>query len=216
MKRALTVLLTILLLPLTAVGSVALVALMLAMLAVCSIPLILGGTLMAAGELSKKFTDWRYPDMNKTLDPGNGPLITSISTTLILFPFLILPVTAGSVVAAAFISILLVPSMTILGAYKVSEKIINGAEKAINSLADRLNSDQGKARINHSYSILSQDPGLESVVIEKISFEPEITHFNPLFHRKTHVPVHEDTKEDDDTMSQVKEFPSPFASSTDK
>lgn len=170
---------------------------------------------MASGELSKKFTDWRYPYMNKTLDPGNGPLITSISTTLILFPFLIVPVAAGSVVAAAFISILLVPSMAILGAYDGSEKIINGAEQAINSLAHRLNSDKGKARINHSYSILSQDPGRESVVIEKRAFEPEITHFNPLFHRKAHVTVDKDTKHDD-TMSRDHDFPSSFASSTDK
>ncbi|MCW8409857.1 hypothetical protein OQJ13_12835 [Legionella sp. PATHC035] len=99
--------------------------------------------------------------------------------------------------------------------YDGSEKIINGAEQAINSLAHRLNSDKGKARINHSYNILSQDPDHKSVVIEKRAFEPEIIHFNPLFHRKAHVTVDKDTKHDD-TMSQDHDFPSSFASSTDK
>ncbi|VEB35645.1 hypothetical protein [Legionella cherrii] len=37
----------------------------------------------------------------------------------------------------------------------------------------------------------------------------------PLFHRKAHVTVDKDTKHDD-TMSRGNDFPSSFASSTDK
>lgn len=169
--------LTCLMLPLTTVGSVALVALMLALLALCSPAVIFGATLMAAGKLATKFTEWCYPDMNTSLkDPGKGPLITSLSTTVLLFPLLIAPVTASSAVLAALTSVLLVPSLAVLGAYDLSNKIINRFSSGSASTPK-------EAQINHSYGMFPQNASRkpETTITNFLS---EVPYFGALFQSK--------------------------------
>ncbi|WP_454785326.1 hypothetical protein [Legionella sp. WA2024007413] len=150
MKNALTGLLVVLLLPFTALVSVALVALLLAMFALVFPVVVLGGTLLGAGALSEKFTDWLFPNQNKELDPGKGPLIASISTTLLFLLLLPAPIAAGAILAAGVVSILLPPALAISSAYFI-------AKDAINRLFTALNITNDEPPIKHSYSKLPKN-----------------------------------------------------------
>ncbi|HHT0593266.1 TPA: hypothetical protein ACTXXA_002037 [Legionella anisa] len=169
MKQALTGILTTLLLPFTTAASVVIVALLLAMLALFSPVILIGGALWSAGKLSEKFTNWLYPPQNiMTSNHGNGPIITSLSTTGILFFLLIAPVAVGSAATATVVSILLVPALAVNGAYKI-------ADSTINYLYKLLSLNKEEVRVKHSYSILPQD-------LDESPEDPEdVLNFDPLF-----------------------------------
>ncbi|MGM9454819.1 hypothetical protein ACTAZI_15955 [Legionella bozemanae] len=174
MKRALTGILTILLLPFSAAASVVIVALLLAMLALVSPVLVIGGALWSAGKLSEIFTEWLYPPKKiMTSNHGNGPIITSLSMTGILFFALLIPVAMGSAAAAAVVSVLLVPALAVTGAYKI-------ADPTINYLYTALGLNKEEVKVKHSYSILPQDS-------DEHREEPEedVPHFDPLFQPNT-------------------------------
>ncbi|WP_454780400.1 hypothetical protein [Legionella sp. WA2022007384] len=150
MRNALAGILTLLLLPFTALASVAIVALLLAMLALVFPVLVLGGTFKGAGYLSEKFTEWLFPNQNKELDPGNGPLISSISTTLLFLLLLPAPVAVGAVLAAGVICTLLIPALAVSSAYLL-------AKDAISRLFTALDMNNDETPIKHSYSKLPKN-----------------------------------------------------------
>lgn len=165
MKPTLTALLTILMLPLTAAASVAMVALLLAMLALFSPIIVFWGALLGAGKLSEKLTQRMFPHANNSLDPEDEPLYTPIALTLILTPLLIAPVAVGSAVIAAVVSILLVPIMTIGGAYRI-------AENAINRLSGAIGLNTEEPAIAHSYNKIPQDSEEQEVPTDAPCFGP--------------------------------------------
>ncbi len=171
MKPALTALLTILMLPLTAAASVAIVALLLAMLALFSPIIVFWGALLGAGKLSEKLTQRMFPHANNTLDPEDEPLYTPIALTLLLTPLLIVPVAVGSAVIAAVVSILLVPILTVGGAYSI-------AENAINRLSGAIGFNTEEPAIAHSYNKIPQDSEEQEVLTDA-----NVLCFSPLFEK---------------------------------
>ncbi|KTD42273.1 hypothetical protein [Legionella parisiensis] len=172
MKQALTGILTILLLPFTAAASVVIVALLLAMLALLSPVLVIGGALWSAGKLSEKFTNWLYHPKNMTSNDGNGPVITSLSMTGILFFLLIAPIAVGSAATAGIVSVLFIPAMSVTSAYKI-------ADATINYLYTALGLNKEGFRIKHSYSILPRDSD------ELQQDSEDVLNFDPLFQPNT-------------------------------
>lgn len=171
MKQALTYILTILLLPLAVPASILLVALMLAMLALVSPVLVFGGAFIAAGKLANTITDWLYPPEKSILNPGNGPVITSLSLTALFSPLLVVPVAVGAAATTAVVSILFVPAGAIYGAYTV-------ADKAINKLFAARGSDNEAVRVEHSYSKLPENLDEDSETTPK-----DVPHFDFMFQK---------------------------------
>ncbi|MBI2786125.1 MAG: hypothetical protein HYX60_07415 [Legionella longbeachae] len=125
MKQTLTTLLTILLLPLTALVSIGFQALLLSMMAVISPVLVFGGALIGAGKLSNILMDKFYPQKKIFSNSMIASVITSLTTTAVFFFLLIAPVAVGILAASTLISFLFVPSMAVCSAYKIAENAIN-------------------------------------------------------------------------------------------
>lgn len=180
MKNILIGLLTVLMLPFTALASTAIIALLLAAVALLSPVLLIGGSIVAAAKLATKITNWFYPADANFAKHGKGPIVTSLALTTVLFPLSLVPVAIASVATAAVVSVLLLPAMAGYGAYSIADKAISRLFSALGLTTQH----EPEITFKHSYSKLPQDSDEKSVGRRAKAEPEEVQQFGGVFQRK--------------------------------
>ncbi len=125
-------LLSLLLIPLTALASITFIALFLAVFALVSPYLALGGALYIAGKLSEKVIGWMYKEEinNPTINTEHSMGLASTLFQL-LFTFLAyIPAAIGVVLATVVVTPLAILALPVVTAYLASEFLVDKVFKS--------------------------------------------------------------------------------------
>nr|HAT8712983.1 hypothetical protein [Legionella jordanis] len=182
MRNLIKFLSALVLLPFTSAGSVALTVILVAF-AVLLFPLIvLGAAIYASSWLTNQITSWLFPLESQNLknnnnnDNKNTKYIIATASLNFLFTLVLSPPAAVvSAIIGAFVSVLMIPALSIYGAVEGAEKIANYA------VPKSGNSEEKSIRVNHSYNkILNGSP-----LNDQQDREFSDANFPPPFARKT-------------------------------